>query len=273
MIKTASTSPNGKHNTTSGNPKTAIVADGIYKRYPRNEQHQHSLRQDAITTLKNFFLRQRFRAEEKPFYALQDISFTIRQGESVAIVGRNGSGKSTLLRVLSGITRATEGHVEVDGRFAALIALGAGFKPNLTGRQNIFLNAAIHGVPPRETDHIIQDIIEFSELGKFIEIPVSRYSSGMLARLGFSIAIRILPDIVFLDEVLAVGDNAFREKCMERINQLKDDTHTVVFVSHSQSAVRNLCERCIWLHKGVLMCDGSTDDVLADYNDFLREAS
>jgi ABC-type polysaccharide/polyol phosphate transport system ATPase subunit len=252
--------------------ETVIRVESVYKRYSRNEQHQRSLRHEALTMVKGLLLRKAFRASEEPFYALRDISFHIKKGESVGIVGRNGSGKSTLLRVLSGITRPTNGEVEVQGRFAALIALGAGFKPDLSGRQNIYLNSAIHGVPPREVEHIIDDIIGFSELGDFIDLPVSRYSSGMSARLGFSIAIHVLPDIVFLDEVLAVGDTAFQEKCMVRINEFTSTNRTVVFVSHAQAAVQNLCERTIWLHNGVIMQDGPTNEVLADYNQFLQEA-
>lgn len=247
-----------------------IVVEHLYKRYSRNEKPQRSLRQEAVSILKQWLHRATQRTETSPFYALRDINLSIYRGESVAIIGRNGSGKTTLLRILAGITRPTEGRVIVRGRSAALIALGAGFKPDLTGRKNIYLNAAINGIHPKSVDHILDDIIDFSELEDFIDIPINRYSSGMIARLGFSIAVHILPDIIFIDEVLSVGDVAFQSKCLERIRQLYDTNHTIVFVSHSEAAIRDLCERSVWLHKGQQMVDGPTEDVLREYNNFLR---
>ncbi len=246
-----------------------ILVEHVYKRYSRNEKAQRSLRHEAASIFKQWVRRHR-QPETKPFYALHDLNFSIRRGESVAIIGRNGSGKTTLLRILAGITRPTGGRVLVKGRSAALIALGAGFKPDLTGRKNIYLNAAINSVHPREIDPILDDIIAFSELGDFIDIPITRYSSGMIARLGFSIAVHILPDIIFIDEVLSVGDAAFQVKCMERITELWNSNRTIVFVSHSEGAVRSLCERSVWLHQGKLMMDGPTADVYTEYNDFLQ---
>ena len=184
-----------------------IIAQKVYKRYRRIE-HRLSLRHEAASLLRRVLTRQS-EMEAKPFYALQDVSFSVNKGEAVGIVGRNGSGKTTLLRILSGIARPTSGTVAVHGRFTALIGLGAGFLPDLSGRKNIYLNAAIYGMAPHEVDAIIEDIIDFSEIRDFIDTPIKYYSSGMNARLGFSVAIHILPDIIFLDEVLAVGDAAF----------------------------------------------------------------
>ena len=250
-----------------------IKVENIYKRYQRNERQVRTLRYDAVAMFKSWVGKtvNHDSPDVEPFYALQDVSFSVEKGEAVGIVGRNGSGKTTLLRVLSGITRPTSGVVEVVGRFAALIGLGAGFKMGLSGRQNIYLNAAIHGIRPKQVDEIINAIIDFSELGNFIELPVSRYSSGMMARLAFSIAIHILPDIVFIDEVLAVGDMAFQEKCMNHIKQMKADGHTIVFVSHSAGTVQELCSRSIWLHNGRLMMDGASEEVLGAYEKFLFE--
>lgn len=250
---------------TPPTPEVVIQVEQVSKRYSRNERHQHSLRHDAAYLIKRLLKNQHSAQEVKPFYALYDVNFSIERGEAVALIGRNGSGKTTLLRVLAGITRATGGQVMVKGRHAALIALGAGFKPELTGRKNIYLNAAIHGVRPREVDAMLNDIIEFSELGEFIDIPINRYSSGMAARLGFSIAIHSAPDILFVDEVLAVGDAPFQEKCMQRITAMRKQMQTLVFVSHSETTVRNLCERAIWLHKGHIMADGPTEHVYQAY--------
>lgn len=215
-------------------------------------------------------LRRRTPAPEEPFWALRGISFTIRAGESVALIGRNGSGKTTLLRVLCGITRPNRGRVAVAGRFAAMIGLGAGFNTERTGRENIFLNAAIHGTAPKQVAGLLDAIIDFAELGEFIDVPVKRYSSGMVTRLGFSIAVHILPDIIFIDEVLAVGDAAFQEKCLARIHQMRAEGRTIVFVSHAPSLVSQVCERAIWLHQGRLRLDGSVAHVLAEYEALIQ---
>jgi lipopolysaccharide transport system ATP-binding protein len=197
------------------------------------------------------------------------VTFTIRAGESVALIGRNGAGKTTLFRVLCGITHASQGRATVHGRFATLIALGAGFNMERTGRENILLNAAIQGVPLKEVRDLMPEIIAFSELGEFIDTPVKRYSSGMVTRLGFSIAAHIFPDIIFVDEVLAVGDTAFQQKCLDRIMAMKAEGRTLMFVSHSSDTVRMLCERSIWLDHGQVRMDGATADVLEHYHRML----
>jgi ABC-type polysaccharide/polyol phosphate transport system ATPase subunit len=245
-----------------------IVAEHISKTY-QPKSHQISLRHEAARLAKGV-LGQRQVEPRESFWALRDVSFQVQSGESVALVGRNGSGKTTLLRVLSGITRPAEGRVEVRGRFATLIALGAGFNGERTGRQNIYLNAAIQGVEPKSVAQQIDDIIAFADMGEFIDVPVKRYSSGMVARLGFSIAVHIFPDIIFIDEILAVGDAGFQEKCLERILQMKADGRTLLFVSHAPASVRVLCERAIWLHHGRLRLDAPTDEVLQAYGEMLH---
>jgi ABC-type polysaccharide/polyol phosphate transport system ATPase subunit len=242
-----------------------IVVEQVSKRFVRTE-HRPSLRHEALSLFKKM-LRRSVMFQNQPFYALQDVSFSVQGGESVGIVGRNGSGKTTLLRLLAGIARPTTGHVEIRGRYAALIGLSAGFLPDLSGRKNIYLNAAIHGLAPRETDKIIDQIIDFAEIRPFIDTPIKHYSSGMAARLGFSIVVHILPDIVLLDEVLAVGDAVFQEKCVERMLKLKAEGRTLLFVSHSAASVEMLCERVIWLHDGHLMTDGPAHEVLEQYQE------
>lgn len=245
-----------------------IAAHHVWKSY-RPKGRQISLRQEALGMLRQSFAG-RARDPEAPFWALHDVSFTIKAGESVAILGRNGSGKTTLLRVLAGITRPTHGRATVDGRFAALIALGAGFDFQRTGRENVFLNAAIQGVHPRDAKDVLEEIIDFSELGEFIDVPVKRYSSGMITRLGFSIAAHIFPDIIFIDEVLAVGDAGFQAKCIKRISEMKAEGRTLLFVSHDPHTVQQLCERSIWLHQGQLQMDGPTEEVLRYYGALLH---
>lgn len=245
-----------------------IVVDHVWKAF-RPQTHQVSLRHEAMKLIRRPFSSREDR-EEHPFWALRDVAFAVCKGESVALVGRNGSGKTTLLRVLSGITRPTRGSVQVIGRFATLIGLGAGFNMERTGRENIYLNAAIQGVPPKQVSEFAGDIIGFSELGEFIDAPVKRYSSGMVTRLGFSIAAHIFPDMIFIDEVLAVGDAAFQQKCMERIMQMKAEGRTLLFVSHAPGAVRALCERAVWLDHGVARMDGTADEVLDGYENWLN---
>jgi ABC-type polysaccharide/polyol phosphate transport system ATPase subunit len=243
-----------------------IQVEGVYKQYARTE-YRPSLRHEALNLLRRF-ARQREVAQ--PFYALHNVSFNVQHGETVAIIGRNGSGKTTLLKLLSGIMRPTQGSVRVNGRYASLIGLQAGFLPELSGRKNIYLNAAFHGVPPRQIEPVVEDIIEFAEIRPFIDTAVKHYSSGMGARLGFSIAIHVLPEIIFLDEVLAVGDAAFQQKCITRMLALRDEGRTILFVSHDAGAVQMLCQRAIWLHKGRIRMDGEADLVLEEYAYFMQ---
>lgn len=244
---------------------TVISVENVSKRYVM-QPYQMTLRHEA-TQIFQRFVRSRIQkqAGSKPFWSLRDVSFTLEQGDSLGIIGRNGAGKTTLLRVLSGIVLPTEGKVTVNGRFATLIGLGAGFDRERTGRENIFLNAAIQGVMPREMEKVIDDVIAFTELKDFIDRPVKLYSNGMIARLGFSIAFYTLPDIVFLDEILSVGDLDFQSKSFEKIRELKQLRKTLVFVSHNMDAIKNLCERVIWLEHGEMEMIGSADEVIEAY--------
>lgn len=244
--------------------KTVIEVENVSKAFPLTKQM--NLREEFTKVFKRYLLRKVSGEKPEQFYALKNISFNVQEGEAVAIIGRNGSGKSTLLRIMTRIMRPTAGYTKVYGRYTALIGLGAGFINTMTGRENIILNAAIHGISRTEIMTRIDDIIEFADIGQFIDMPVKDYSTGMNARLAFSVAIHILPDIIFLDEVLSVGDAAFQQKCMARINQLKRDQKTIVFVSHSEGAVKKLCERAVWIHQGEMMMDGPTDEVYKAYN-------
>jgi lipopolysaccharide transport system ATP-binding protein len=236
----------------------AVQVRQVSKVYGRS-RHRLSLRHELNTILG------RSHSQLDTFAALSDISFTIFSGESVAIIGRNGAGKTTLLRLLCGITQPSAGTITVHQRFGSLIGVGAGFIDELTGRQNIYLNAAIQGAHRSQINAEINSMIAFSELEDAIDLPIKLYSSGMYARLGFSIAIHLVPQILFLDEVLAVGDAAFQEKCYNRLVALKADNRTLVLVSHDHAAVRRLCERCIWLDAGRLRMDGPTETVLTAY--------
>jgi ABC-2 type transport system ATP-binding protein len=194
------------------------------------------------------------------FKAVDDVSFTIEQGESVGLMGLNGSGKSTLLKLINGVMRPEGGAVQTRGRIAGLIATGAGFHPQLTGRENIFLNAAVLGMTEAETRRKFDDIAEFAELGKFLDSPVGHYSSGMSSRLGFSVAIHVDSDIFLADEVLAVGDKPFKQKCLEKMQEIRQSGRTLVYVSHAAGSVRKMCDRVIVLEQGKLGFDG---DVVA----------
>ncbi len=240
-----------------------IQAHHVSKSY-RPQSRQISLRQEAAAWIGRFLRRHRG-DDDDVFWALQDVSFEVRAGEAVAILGNNGSGKTTLLRILSRITSPQSGWVRVHGRFAALLGLNAGFNYEQTGRENIYLNAAILGLHPKVTAQRIDSIIEFSELGQFVDVPVKRYSSGMVARLGFSIAAHMSPDLVFLDEVLAVGDLGFQEKCIGRLHAMKNEGKTLLFVAHSPALLRQLCDRGLWLNHGRLLMDGPIRDVLEAY--------
>ncbi len=193
------------------------------------------------------------------FQAVDDVSFTVEQGESIGLMGLNGSGKSTLLKLIIGVMRPDAGEVLTRGRVSGLIATGAGFHPQLTGRENIFLNAAILGMTEQETKAKFDDIVEFAEIGRFLETPVGTYSSGMFARLGFAVAIHVDSDVFLADEVLAVGDRPFKKKCLERMQEIRHSGRTVFYVSHSAGSVRKMCDRVIVLEKGRVGYDGEVD--------------
>lgn len=203
---------------------------------------------------------------KEEFWAVKDVSFELRRGECLGLIGCNGAGKTTLLRILNGLIKPDTGSIELQGRLGALIALGAGFNPILTGRENIYTNASVLGIAEREAKDKVKEIIEFSELDEFIDAPVQSYSSGMQVRLGFAVATALKPDILILDEVLAVGDRAFRHKCLARVSALLKDT-AVIFVSHDESQIRQTCDRVIWLAKGKSQFVGPTEEGLNQYTD------
>lgn len=202
------------------------------------------------------------RAQKVDFWALQDINLDIHSGETIGLVGANGSGKSTLLKVIGGILTPDRGEVMLRGRLAALLELGAGFHPDLTGRENVYLNAAILGLTEAETQRHFDEIVAFSGIEDFIDTQVKFYSSGMYVRLAFAVAVHVDPDILLVDEVLAVGDEPFQHKCMEKIHEFQDDGRTIILVSHSASQVAEVCDRAVMLEHGRIVVDSSTDEVL-----------
>jgi ABC-type polysaccharide/polyol phosphate transport system ATPase subunit len=212
-------------------------------------------------------LLDRFKRQKRDiFYALQDVSFRLDQGESMAVIGRNGAGKSTLLGLAAGLCKPSEGLVAVRGRVAALLELGSGFHSDLTGLENVRLNASLLGLSRTRTAEVLESIIDFSEIRDFIDDPVRTYSSGMIMRLGFSVAVHVDPDILIIDEVLGVGDQRFQAKCFDRIRQFKQAGKTLLFVSHGGDTVRQLCDRAIWLDHGKMLLAGTPDQVLEAYS-------
>lgn len=229
-----------------------------------NVSKQFGLSKLPVRSLQDIFVfygKKEMRGKRQ-FWALKNINFTIKAGETVAIVGRNGSGKSTILKLISRIIDPTSGVIRVRGRLSALLELGAGFHPDLTGRENIFLNGSILGLGRKEMRQKLADIIEFAGVGEFIDIPIRNYSSGMQMRLGFSVAVHVEPEIILIDEVLAVGDYSFQQKCLKRIGQMQEAGVTIVFVSHDFEPVEELCRRALWLEGGELCADGKVDEVL-----------
>jgi len=199
------------------------------------------------------------------FWALEDISFDVHRGEVVGVIGCNGAGKSTLLKIISRVTAPTRGSVKIKGRVASLLEVGTGFHPELSGRENIFLNGAILGMNKRETEQKFDEIVRFAEIEQFIDTPVKRYSSGMYVRLAFAVAAHLDPEILIVDEVLAVGDAGFQKKCIGKMNNISKCGRTVLVVSHNMGLIRNLCNRVIFLKTGNIVCDGTSDSVIAEY--------
>ncbi len=221
-------------------------------------------------TLKELVVAGR-RARGTDVWALRDVSFAVEPGEAVGLVGRNGSGKTTLLKLVSGIIKPSAGSVETGGRVGSLLELGAGFHPDFTGRENVFLNGAIHGLSRQQVREQLDEIVAFAELERAIDLPVRTYSSGMYMRLGFAIAAHIEADVLLLDEVFAVGDEAFQRKCFGKVFEFKQRGGTIVFVSHDASAVERLCERAVLLRQGRLEFDGPTHDAIVQYHRLLAE--
>jgi ABC-type polysaccharide/polyol phosphate transport system ATPase subunit len=251
---------------------TSIInVKDVSKAYRLNNVNAFSLRHDLKRLIFQFGKHKQNHNEDNTFNALQNINFSIDAGERVGIIGRNGAGKTTLIRLLSGIMRPTSGQVTIIGHYVSLISLGAGFIPTLSGYDNIYLNAAFCGMNRTEIDGIVDGVIEFADIGEFIYSPIKDYSSGMKARLGFSIAIHVLPDIIMLDEVFSVGDIAFKEKSQERIFQLNVEGKTIILASHNLKSIRDMCNRAIWLHKGELVMDDNVESVISDYEKFFAK--
>lgn len=198
-------------------------------------------------------------------WALRDVTLEVKEGEILGIIGRNGAGKSTLLKILSRITDPTSGEIKINGRVAALLEVGTGFHPDLSGRENIYLNGTILGMKKQEVDSLLDQIIDFSGIELFIDTPIKKYSSGMKLRLGFAVAAHLQPEILIIDEILAVGDAAFQQKCIGRINEVARNGRTVLFVSHNMGAIKNLCKRTICLQNGQISMDGNSDEVVSKY--------
>jgi lipopolysaccharide transport system ATP-binding protein len=248
----------------------AIWVEKLSKQYQIG--HANPTLREHITNLMTLdFLRKK--PEEDTLWALRDVSLTIQHGETVGIIGRNGAGKSTLLKILSKITYPTYGAMGIDGRVISLLEVGTGFHDELTGRENIYLNGSILGMPKKEVKRQLDAIVEFSGVEKFIDTPIKRYSTGMRLRLGFAVAAHLDPDILIVDEVLAVGDAEFQKKCLDTIQKLRASARTILFVSHNLAAVENLCERCIWLDHGEIHMDGESRNVIRDYMGSMREST
>ncbi len=241
-------------------PEIAVLAKGLGKRYRLGSRSPYGTLREALT-------RRRIGAhrEDDTFMALRGISFEIRCGEVVGVVGRNGAGKSTLLRILSRITPPSEGRAEIRGRVRSLLEVGTGFHPELTGRENIYLNGAMLGMRKREIDRQFDAIVAFAEIERHLDTPVKHYSTGMYMRLGFSVAAHLEPEILLVDEVLAVGDAAFQSKSLGLMGSVARQGRTVLLVSHQMNAIRRLCSRCLWLDKGELRMDGSASVVVSAY--------
>jgi ABC-type polysaccharide/polyol phosphate transport system ATPase subunit len=235
---------------------TAVEVRNLSKNYPLSD--------DLKTRFRRLFAPGNVRFDEG-LWALRDVSFAVERGEAFGIIGTNGSGKSTLLRIVAGILQPTSGSVGVDGRLSALLELGSGFSPEFTGRDNVYLNASILGLSRAEIQARFDVIERFAEIGDFIDQPIKTYSTGMVLRLAFAVAAHVDPEILIVDEALAVGDIAFRQRCMRRIHDLRARGATILFVSHETSDVKALCERCLWLHNGVVRGLGEADEVVAQY--------
>jgi lipopolysaccharide transport system ATP-binding protein len=252
-------------------PDPVINVEGLGKRYQLSHQPRHATLRDTLTLgtrglVKRWLGRGAARRATEDFWALNEISFAVAPGEVVGIIGRNGAGKSTLLKILSRITEPTRGRVTLRGRVASLLEVGTGFHPDLTGRENIFLNGAILGMKATVTRQKLDEIVAFAEVERFLDTPVKHYSSGMYVRLAFSVAAHLEPDILIVDEVLAVGDASFQRKCLGKLESAtRQEGRTILFVSHNLASVRQLCSRAILLNEGRLAADGPPADTIASY--------
>ena len=260
---------------------SAIRAENLSKKYilrhqPGKGRHRYTALRDVLAYKFKHLFTPRNNGDSKTleeFWALKNVSFEIQQGEAVGIIGRNGAGKSTLLKLLSRITEPSEGQIELEGRVASLLEVGTGFHPELTGRENIFLNGAILGMTHAEIKKKFDEIVAFAEVEKFLDTPVKRYSSGMYMRLAFAVAAHLEPEILVVDEVLAVGDAAFQKKCLGKMQQVGKSGRTVLFVSHNMDAIARLCTKCFYLVKGELKMTGSPHEAIKAYSEYSKSIS
>lgn len=238
------------------NDDIKIKVENVYKTFDVYLDKANSVKEKLLFWSRN---------NKEKREVLKNININIKKGEAVALIGVNGSGKSTLLKLMTKIIYPNKGKVETYGKLTSLLELGAGFHPDFSGRENIYFNASIFGLTKAEIDKRLDQIIEFSELGKFIDNPVRTYSSGMYMRLAFSVAINVDAEILLVDEILSVGDQHFQEKCLEKMKELKNEGKTMVFVTHSLDSVRQLCNRAVWLHNGEIRIDGEPEKVIEEY--------
>lgn len=238
----------------------AIKVDNLNKIYKLYDSRKDRLKESMNPFKKKY---------HRDFYALKDVSFEIQKGETVGIIGKNGSGKSTLLKIITGLIAPTSGHIEVDGKVSALIELGAGFNPEYTGIENIYLNGTIMGFSKQEIDEKLDDIIAFADIGDYIHQPVKMYSSGMHIRLAFAVSINVEPEILIIDEALAVGDIRFQQKCYRKINDFRDNKKTILFCTHDTGAVLNFCTSCLWISNGNIMDYGETEIITNAYQAYM----
>jgi ABC-2 type transport system ATP-binding protein len=253
---TASNSINSQKITPDGSPVIRFENVAVLYRVPR----------ERVSGIKEYavrWLQRRLSYEE--FWALRDISFEVQRGEVFGVIGRNGAGKSTMLKVMARVLHPTLGRVVMRGKIAPLLELGAGFHPELTGRENVYLNSALLGHTRKQVDDLFPSILDFAEIGDFIDAPLRTYSTGMVARLGFSVATCMRPDILLVDEVLSVGDSRFQDKCLARMNSFQEQGTTIVIVSHSMQTIQNFCTRALWLEQGQPGAIGAVSEVINCY--------
>lgn len=251
--------------------KPIVHVRNLSKRYylPKLRQLNPTLRDAFTDGVKAPFrlFRDRNHARDETLWALRNVSFDVRPGEVVGIIGRNGAGKSTLLKIISRVTKPTTGEVDLYGRVGSLLKVGTGFHPDLTGRENIYLNGTILGMKRAEIRRKFDEIVAFSEVERFLETPVKHYSSGMYVRLAFALAVHLEPEILLLDEVLSVGDAAFKRKCIDKVKEMPRKGHTVFFVSHNLETIKDLCSRVLFIQSGQLLEDGEATSVIASYTE------
>lgn len=245
-----------------------IEFNNVWKKFRRGEK-VNSIREAFPVFFSELIKKNNNRLKQNEFWALKDVAFAIKRGDILGIIGNNGAGKSTILKLLCRIMDPNKGEIRIKGRISALIEITTGFHPDLTGRENIYLNGTIMGMSRKEIDRKLERIVEFSGIGDFIDTPIKRYSSGMTARLGFSVAAHIDPDILLVDEVLAVGDMDFQAKCAQKIRELLRSGVTVIFISHNLALMQSLCKRIILLHKGEILKQGASEEIISYYQDMV----